>query len=717
MTSAGKRRLGRGGVLAASLLVVSARAAFGYIGPGAGFAFASSFLVFLIAFLLAAAVFITSPVRLVVRLLRRRRRSASSRCDRVIVVGLDGMSPDVAERMMEGGELPNFKRLAQGGSFSRLRSTTPSASPVAWSTFQTGVNPGKHNIFDFLTRDKQTYLPDLSSARIEPPRRTLKLGKLRMPLGKPRVTGMRKSRPFWKALGEHGLFSIVLRVPITFPPEKFNGVMLSGMCVPDLRGTQGSFTYFTTDGRGDAEHTGGTRIMAERDNDAVRCALPGPANPMDSDGSPMETEFRVVPQDGDTARLELNGRILELKRREFSPWVHVTFKAGPGASVSGICRFYLLETEPEFRLYVTPINIDPEKPALPLSHPFVYSSYLARVFGPYATLGLAEDTWALNEDVLGEKGFLDLAYSIHEEREKMFFDALGKVDQGAVVCVFDITDRVQHMFWRYTPEARAAGSDPGESDYADAVEQVYRRMDDMLGRVTERLDEDDVLIVMSDHGFGSFRRGVNLNAWLWQNGFLTLKDGADGCAGYFQSVDWSRTKAYAVGLGGIFLNQVGRESQGIVEPGEESETVKRQIIEGLTELVDEQKAVRPVRRVIDGAEVYSGPYAENGPDLVAGCANGYRTSWDSVTGKFGTEVIEINEKAWAGDHCVDPELVPGVLFCNRGLGRGDPGIIDLAPTVLDLFGVAVPGYMDGRPLMPREAEEAAPETEKVMQDA
>lgn len=717
MAFTGKLGARRAGALALLLFVASARLAFGYIGPGAGFAFASSFLVFLIAFLLAAVVFVTSPVRLLVRLVRRRRRSGESRCDRVVIVGLDGMSPDLAERMMGEGKLPNFKRLAEQGGFSRLRSTTPSASPVAWSTFQTGVNPGKHNIFDFLTRDKQTYLPDLSSARIEPPRRALKLGKLRVPLGKPRVTGMRKSRPFWKVLGEHGLFSIVLRVPITFPPEKFNGVMLSGMCVPDLRGTQGSFTYFTTDGRTDTEHTGGTRIIAERDGEAVRCALPGPANPMDPDGTPMEAEFKVTSQDGGIARMELDGRTLELKRREFSPWVNVTFKAGPGAGVSGICRFYLLETEPEFSLYVTPINIDPEKPALPLSHPFVYSSYLARVFGPYATLGLAEDTWALNEEVFGEKGFLDLACSIHEEREKMFFDALGKVDEGAVVCVFDITDRVQHMFWRYTPEARADGSEPGESEHADAVEQVYRRMDGMLGRLMERLDDDDVLIVMSDHGFGSFQRGVNLNAWLWQNGFLTLEDGAKGCDGYFQNVDWSRTKAYAVGLGGIFVNQVGRESRGIVEPGEESEAVKRQIAEGLTELVDEEKGVRPVKRVIDGDEAYSGPYAENGPDLLAGCANGYRTSWDSVTGKFGAEVIELNEKAWGGDHCVDPELVPGVLFCNRELGRDDPGIIDLAPTVLDLFGVEVPGYMDGRPLMPREAEETAPEREEVMQDA
>jgi predicted AlkP superfamily phosphohydrolase/phosphomutase len=348
---------------------------------------------------------------------------------------------------------------------------------------------------------------------------------------------------------------------------------------------------------------------------------------------------------------------------------------------------------------MTPINIDPEKPVLPLSHPFVYAPYLAKVFGPYATLGLAEDTWALNERVIDEATFLEQVYAIHAERERMFFDAARKVKRGLVACVFDTTDRVQHMFWQYTPEARAAGSSPGDSPHEKAVEQCYRRMDDMIARTLGRLGEDDLLIVMSDHGFASFHRCVNLNAWLKAQGLLVLKDGAESCREYFENVDWSRTKAYALGLGGIFINKKGRERGGIVADGEERRAVKKTIAEGLLGLTDEKSGARIVHRVFDTAEHYHGPYVENGPDLIVGFADGYRVSWDCVTGGFGTAVVEDNPKAWSADHCIDPELVPGVLFANRPLDGEDPGIVDIAPTVLEAFGVKIPAYMDGRSLL------------------
>ena len=400
-----------------------------------------------------------------------------------------------------------------------------------------------------------------------------------------------------------------------------------------------------------------------------------------------------------SALLKICGQQIPLTRGKHSPWVRLTFPAGLGMKVRGICRFCLVETSPHFRLYVTPLNIDPEKPALPLSHPFLYAPYLAKVFGPFATLGLAEDTGALNEGILDETAFLEQTSLIHEERERMFFDALDKVDRGVVACVFDATDRVQHMFWQYTPEARAAGSRPAASEHAGAVEACYREMDRMLGRTMERLGRGDLLIVMSDHGFTSFQRCVSLNSWLMQEGFLVLRDQAQECDGYYANVDWSRTKAYALGLGGIFINQAGREAQGIVREGEEKQAVKQAIRDGLLALQDEAARSTVVRRVFDAAAHYHGPYAENGPDLLVGFAEGYRVSWDGVTGKFGPAVIEPNSKAWSGDHCVDPELVPGVLFCNRGVAAKDPGIVDIAPTVLAAFGVPVPKYMDGKPLL------------------
>ena len=694
--------------VAVAVMLASAGPAQGYVGPGAGFAFAGSFLALFLALVLGALVFITAPVRIVIRVLRRRRARAAADCSRVVIVGLDGMSPVLAGRMIREGKLPNLAKLAERGTFKTLRSTAPSASPVAWSTFQTGTNPGKHGIFDFLSRDPRSYSIDLSSARVRPPRRTLKLGRVRIPLGKVRVRLLRKSQPFWKILGEHGIFSAVLRVPITFPPEKFHGVLLSGMCVPDLRGTQGSFTSFTTARENGDKPAGGMRIPVQWVDGRITSAIPGPSNPLRPAGRPLEVPFTVTPDAaGALATLRLDGKTVQLKQGSYSPWVRLRFHAGPLVNVSGICRFYLGELTPGFQLYVTPIHIDPDRPALAISHPFSYAPYLAKRFGPYATLGLAEDTWALNEHVISHEAFLEQTWSIHGEHEKAFFDALEKVREGLVAGVFDITDRAAHVFWRYTPEAKAMGG--GVSDatggagadarYGHVLEDVYERMDEMIGRVTDQLRKQDVLVVMSDHGFASFDRCVNLNTWLKEHGFLVLKEGADaGESDYFAGVDWGRTQAYAFGLGGIFVNQMGREGQGIVQEGHEKVMIKRAIMQGLTGVKDTDKARVAVKSVMDGAELYKGPYAGDGPDLVVGFADGYRVSWECAVGKCSSRVFEDNEKAWSGDHCVDPEIVPGVFFSNRRIRRNDPGIVDIAPSVLDVFGIAIPDYMDGKPL-------------------
>src|SRR5204862_6094704 len=159
---------------------------------------------------------------------------------------LDGLDHGLTAKLLDEGKLPNLAKLGAQGCFRALGSTLPPISPVAWSTFQTGTNPGKHNIFDFLIPDDQTYQPKLSSSEVRPPRRALRLWKYRIPLGKPDVRLLRKSKPFWSVLSDYGVFSCVLRVPITFPPEKLRGVQLSAMCVPDLRGSQGTFSLFPT---------------------------------------------------------------------------------------------------------------------------------------------------------------------------------------------------------------------------------------------------------------------------------------------------------------------------------------------------------------------------------------------------------------------------------------------------------------------------------------
>ena len=691
--------------LTVACLALLSPSAHAYIGPGAGFALVSSFMTIFLAFFFAFVLMLTWPLRFLFVGLKRRRAFARSHAERMVILGLDGLDPKIVDRLISEGKLPNLKRIKESGTYSRLKTTCPAISPVAWSSFATGSNPGRHNIFDFLSRDKKTYLPDLSSARIGKVRRSVTLGKYVIPLGKPEIRLLRKSKSFWSILGEHGIFSSVLRVPITFPPEKFYGVMLSAMCVPDLKGTQGSFTHYTTRERADDIYTGGAEIKLERNGNIMKSHIGGPENSMLKEPSEMKIPFELDLGSGNgECRLRIDGETIPLKKGEYSDWIRLTFKAGPGVKVYGICRFLLKETDPHCELYITPINIDPVKPALPISHPFIYSIYLSKLLGRYATLGLAEDTWALNERIIEEEAFEKQCYLIHGEREKMFFNAIDKTRRGLVVCVFDITDRIQHCFWRYLDEKHPANRDKDTEKFKDTIERLYIKMDGMVGRVADELDDDDVLVIMSDHGFSSFRRGVNLNSWLYKNGYLHLKDGEKLGKEWFEGVDWSRTKAFSLGLGGIYLNIEGREAQGIVDKGEEAANLKRELIEKLRGLKDDETGEVGIIEMYNSIEIYSGPYKGEAPDLTVGFNAGYRASWDSVTGTVTETVFEDNTKSWSGDHCIDPSLVPGVFFCNRDLGVDEVCMTDVAPTVLDIFGIPIPAYMDGKSLLGKTDE-------------
>jgi predicted AlkP superfamily phosphohydrolase/phosphomutase len=585
-----------------------------YIGPGAGFAFLGSFLTLLLGVLAGIASLLVWPFRW---LFRRRAGSVK----KAIFLGFDGLDPRVTERLMAEGRLPHFSKLRQTGGYRRLRTTFPALSPVAWSTFATGVNPAKHNIFDFLNRDLRTYAPELSSAKVT----------------RAGVEMRRKSEPFWKILGRNGVSSTVLRVPITFPPEEFNGRLLSAMCTPDLQGTQGTFSQFT-------EPHG---------------ELKGPAG-------------EAIPFAVADGLLSIQGQHLALRPGEYTAWIRLRF-----ASARGIVRFLLMADAPEFSLYATPVQIDPENPAMPISHPPFYAMYLAKLLGTFSTLGMAEDTWALNEGVINQAAFLQQARDIQGEREAMFFSALQHTRRGVLACVFDTTDRVQHMCF-------------GQADVIDAL---YQDMDRILGRTMESVDAGTALFVLSDHGFCAFRRGVNLNAWLRHEGYLTLLDGAAESGDYFEGIDWARTRAYTFGLSGVYLNLRGREAQGCVE-ADAAASLRAELAARLTGLRDGEAVA--IQAAYPATEIYSGPYLGAAPDLVIGYAEGYRASWGAAVGRTTTAVFEDNGKAWCGDHCVDPALVPGVLFSNLKLAAHDPGIEDMAATALGLFGVAVPAWMEGR---------------------
>ena len=669
-----------------------------YIGPGAGVALLSSFLVMLTTMVLVVFSLLVLPFRMLWRAVRRKKR-LTPWVKRLVIVGLDGQDPQLTERFMKEGKLPNFSKLAAMGCYRRLRTTFPSLSPTAWSSFATGTEPAKHNIFDFLSRDPRTYLPVLSSAHIGDVDRFLKLGKYRIPLRRPELRLLRKSKPSWTILGEHEVWSTVLRVPITFPPERFHGAQLSAMCTPDLLGSQGTFFLYTTRPADKKFKEGGIRVALPAGSDRFQTSVKGPENAFLESKPPLEVPMTIELDRGTRqARVHLDGAAVALKERELSDWVTLTFKAAPGIKVSANCRMMVTEMGEHFSLYVTPLNIDPENPAMPISHPSYYATYLAKRIGPYCTLGLAEDTWALNEGVIDDDAFLKQAYDIDHERERMFFVALDKLRKGTLTCVFDGVDRIQHMFWRYFEEGHPAARGGNGHEHAGAIENIYRRSDELVGKVLGRLGKGDLLMVVSDHGFASFRRGVNLNAWLLSKGWLALKAGGDGSVEWLRDVDWSKTRAYAIGLTGMFLNIEGREAQGIVKPGEEAARVKAEIMAALQGLGDAEGGDTAINEAFDTAKLYHGPYLQNAPDLIIGFNAGYRTSWDGATGVVSGPVFEDNTKAWSGDHCIDPRLVPGVFFASRKIDRADPSLVDIAPTVLRLFGLDPPAHMDGQPL-------------------
>lgn len=675
--------------IACLLLTGDGEQQWAYVGPGVGFAFIGSFLALAGGVLLSLVSLVAWPFRMAWRSVRRLRGFRKARVKRIIFLGLDGLDPRLTERYLAEGKLPNLAKLRDEGSYHHLRTTFPALSPVAWSTFATGVNPARHNIFDFLNRSLKTYVPELSSARVHPPRRFLKVGKLRVPVSRPWVEMRRKSRPFWKILGEHFIASTIIRVPITFPPDKFRGRLLSAMSTPDIRGTQGSFSFYSTKVE-EVSYESGSRYPLRKEGGRLHGSLEGPDDVL-HEGGVLRIPFEIA-LEGKSPVLEICGQSVPLKPGEYTGWVRLKFAAGFGMGIRAIARFLVTATSPDFSMYVTPVQIDPEKPALPISHPPFYAAYLAKLQGAFSTLGMAEDTWALNEGVIDEEAFLGQAYEIMAEREAMFRNALEKTPRGVVACVFDTSDRVQHMFFRCLENGGAG------SRYGRAIEELYGRMDRLVGLAASHAGDGTVLFVLSDHGFRSFRRGVNLNTWLLENGYLALKGGAKESGPYFRGVDWSRTRAYVMGLGGLYLNIKGRESMGIVQPNAEAEALKQELIAKLTGLRDEAEGAESIGAVYATSSLYTGPYLREAPDLIAGYNDGYRTSWDAAVGKVSAAVFEDNRKAWSGDHAVDPHLVPGVLFSNRKIDGRDPGIEDLAPTALELFGVPRPAWMEGKPL-------------------
>lgn len=650
---------------------------------------------------------------------------------KLVILGFDGMDAGLTEQWMREGKLPNFTRLMESGSFHPLMTSTPPESPVSWSSLLTGMNPGKTNIYDFLRRDYEyNILP--SWAKQTPGKYIFNF----LPVQLPKAVNLRDGDTIWEVSTRNGISTTVFQAPISFPVSHVPGSrMTPGLGVPDAKGTQGTFSFYVDDldilsghtkglaksGR-DTEFGGQTKEIIILPGDVVNDYIFGPRNPIT--GEDIKVEFDLVfDREDKTATITIQGQEQKIGEGDWSDWWQVEFPVNSLMKIDGIFLMNMIEIpgsgpsgEPigNFRLYMTPINFNPELPPkiVDLSYPRSYSGELAEELGDlYWTQGWAIDTWAYNEELVDETLFLEMVDMIESRREKIVFNELQKDNWNIFIGIFQATDRIQHMFFRLLDEEHPRYDPEDAARLGNQVLKIYQRADDYVGKVMDEIiDDNTVLVVLSDHGFNSFRRSVNLNRVLINNGFLKVKpeleaantrileDLFEGDKGqFFSYVDWSQTTAYAMGLGQIYLNLKGRETQGIVEPGDAEKEIKDRINEILLAMRDPEYDNAVVfDGMYDGKEIYFGNHMDQAPDLVVGMADGYRISWQTCLGGAPLEELEFNDRFWSGDHCAyDPKTTVGIFFSNRRIDNNTPSILDIAPSVYSLFDIEIPEIVDG----------------------
>ncbi|MEW5983405.1 MAG: alkaline phosphatase family protein [Acidobacteriota bacterium] len=654
---------------------------------------------------------------------------------KLVVLGFDGMDPNLTERWIREGRLPNLARIAEQGGFYRLGTSHSPESPTAWASFATGANAGKHNIFDFLVRDTQTYMPDLGIVKRVPPEFLFDY----IPVKRPQIQSLRGGTSFWVTAGLAGVRSSVLTVPVSFPPEDVtNGELLSGLPLPDIRGTIGTFYYFASDlSRYEEGNTemGGILKRLVFENDVATTEIVGPPNPIvkaqqrkilvkgpalsDADKSELaglaaHEDVRVPltvrwSRPERRATIEVQDTTLTLEQGQWSKWIEFEFRVNFLVRLHGMAQLYLIKADTDLQLYVSPLNWRPDKPPVPMSAPADFSERLYERLGFFRTLGWAEATWPLNEDRIDEQAFMDDLYRAFDDRAQVILNRLDTRRWDLLVGVIESTDRVQHMMWRFLDRRHPAYDEALAAKYGGAIERVYRRADQFVAEVRDRLGDDVPILIVSDHGFHSFRYAVNLNTWLVQEGYLAVKGERTqqksmnemflGTGEFWENIDWSKSKAYALGLGQVFINVKGREGQGIVSPGDEYRQVVDELAARLKTLTDPNTGQAIVSNVYKRDDIYTGQYLPEAPDLQVGMVDGYRVSWQTTLGGSPPGIVYPNDRKWSGDHCgFDYQDIPGVLISSLPVTAAKPDIIDIAPTVLKYFGVAIPKDIDGKPL-------------------
>ena len=632
---------------------------------------------------------------------------------KLTVIGIDGMDPNLLRNFIEAGLMPNFAQLASEGTFVKLGTSNPPQSPVAWSNFITGENPGGHGVVDFIHRDPETYLP-FSSTQTAPEASNWNLpGRYIFPSPfAEEPEKVQQGTPFWETLEGVGVECGIYRIPAAYPlTAGTSQVVLSDMGTPDLQGgIDGIYSFYSSTIAGNDKVNVGKFDVVTVDSGVVRGKLYGPAQPF-YEGNPLaETPFKVYL---DPARphayIEIDGQPgTTLKVGEWSEWCEVSFSLGLGQSVGGIVQFYLKELEPDFKLYASPVNIDPLAPASPISLPDDDSIVaIAEETGRFYTQGLAEETKALEEEVLTDAEFLAQCDVITAERMRMLDYALDHFDDGLLFFYFSSVDLRCHMMFRHITDGHPAGDVELARLYQHSIRDAYLQMDKALGLVRERLGPDAPVVVMSDHGFAPFLRKMHVNRWLYEEGYLvpteageTALENGEPVGMVHENIDWTKTKAYALGFNGLYLNLKGRERDGIVDPADRN-ALCEEIRGKLLALEDADRPGRkPILRVDLRDEIYQGRCVENAPDMIVGFAREYGASDETALGdvpKRKSWLID-NKAKWSGNHLMAPEVVPGVLVTNLPVQKQDPDLLDMYATLLQYFDVELPETARGRPI-------------------
>jgi predicted AlkP superfamily phosphohydrolase/phosphomutase len=638
-----------------------------------------------------------------------RTRISRSVGKKVIVIGIDGMDPRLTESMMNEGKLPHLSKLRASGGFTPLGTSIPPQSPVAWANFINGSGPGSHGLFDFIHRHPhEQCAPFYSAAETVAGQGGWKVGNYNLQLDfwpfnhQPPATILRRQGvPFWDFLDAAKIPSTFYDLPSNYPPSPSrygHHRCISGMGTPDMLGSYGTYQHFAENNPPEpVEEGGGKRFKLKFESDTALARLIGPENTFLKKPAQINVEFRVHrDRQANAALIEVQGRKILLAAGQWSPWTKLDFALEtpaflPDQHASGICRFYLQEVSPNFRLYVSPTNIDPSEPAVTMSEPPDFLLEISERIGLFGTAGFQEDHKARSNGVFIDDEFEKQANDVLEERLALFDYAVDDYDDGLLFFYFSSSDLQSHMFWWDSDDPHPVRTTTEAKKRHEHIKRLYRRLDQVVGDLMDRYGSRAAILVMSDHGFANFGRQFNLNSFLRYAGYL----GPPECTSIMRDVDWSQTVAYGLGINGLYLNLKGRERDGIVEPGEEQESLTKELIDRL-EAITDFGGKRVIRTVYRADQVYSGTATALAPDLIVGYARGYRASWATCLGDLTDDILLDNDQAWSADHCADALEVPGVLLANRAIKRQNPALIDVAPSILAEFGLQAPATMSGK---------------------